>query len=263
MSESRKRTTEELKITEGHDGKELGSMADLVPYSPEEKAAQPPLRFDAFKSSVTRSPTKALLRVPQTLSELTGPAGAGVWERLMGPAAADLTRQYAGQPLGERIIVSGRVLDENQRPVANTMVELVQANACGRYAHQYDQHDAPLDPNFTGAGQVVTNAEGGYRFLTIKPGAYPWRNNPNAWRPAHIHLAVFGPAFVTRLNTQMYFPGDPLLVYDPIFQSTADAAARERLIAQYDPGLSEPEWALGYRWDMVLRGRAATPMDPG
>ena len=117
-------------------------------------------------------------------------------------------------------------------------------------------------PQFHGAGQAVTNAEGGYRFLTIKPGAYPWRNSPNAWRPAHIHLAVFGPAFVTRLNTQMYFPGDPLLAYDPIFQSTADTAARERLIAQYDPELSEAEWAVGYRWDIVLRGRAATPLGP-
>jgi len=235
-------------------------MADPVPYAPEEKAAQPPQRFDAFNSSITRSPTKAPLRVPQTLTELTGPAGPGVWDGLMGPAAADLTRQYGGQPLGERIIVSGRVLDENQRPVANTMVELVQANACGRYAHQYDQHDAPLDPNFTGVGRVMTDAQGRYRFVTVKPGAYPWANGANTWRPAHIHFSLVGPAFATRLVTQMYFPGDPLFPLDAIVCSVPEWA-RHRIVCRFDPETTEPYWALSYLFDFVLRGRDATPME--
>ena len=147
------------------------------------------------------------------------------------------------------------MLDEDGRPVPGTLVELWQCNSAGRYHHPVDQHDAPLDPNFTGVGQVVSGADGSWRFVTIKPGAYPWRNTPNAWRPAHIHFGIFGPGFVTRVVTQMYFPGDPLLALDPIYQSTADTAARERLIADYDPNLSEAEWALGYRWDIVLRGR--------
>ena len=228
-------------------------------YSRAGNDADPPYLSPDYMGTRTRSPKRPLIVIPQTLSEITGPVYGHSDVKV---EEADLTIHHASEPLGERIIVKGRVLDEGGRPVPNTLVEIWQCNAAGRYHHAVDQHDAPLDPNFTGAGQIVTNAEGGYRFLTIKPGAYPWRNSPNAWRPAHIHLAVFGPAFVTRLNTQMYFPGDPLLAYDPIFQSTADAAARERLIAQYDPELSEPEWALGYRWDMVLRGRAATPMDP-
>ena len=158
--------------------------------------------------------------------------------------------------------MTGRVLDEDGRPVPGTLHRIVAVQRRRPLSPSVDQHDAPLDPNFTGAGQVVTGADGAYRFVTIKPGAYPWRNTPNAWRPAHIHFGVFGPGFATRLVTQMYFPGDPLLEYDPIFQSTADQAARERLICAYDPALSEPEWALGYRFDMVLRGRAATPTDP-
>jgi protocatechuate 3,4-dioxygenase, beta subunit len=234
-------------------------MTDIIDYERPRPGEQPPFLHPDYRSTVKRAPLHPLLRLPHTLSEVTGPSFADGWA---GAEKADLTRQHQGEPIGERMIVAGRVLDEGGRAVPGTLVELWQANAAGRYRHDADQHAAPLDPNFTGTGQAVTNADGGYRFLTIKPGAYPWRNSPNAWRPAHIHLAVFGPAFVTRLNTQMYFPGDPLLAYDPIFQSTADAAARERLIAQYDPELSEPEWALGYRWDMVLRGRAATPMDP-
>jgi protocatechuate 3,4-dioxygenase beta subunit len=207
---------------------------------------------------VKRAPKRNLVRIEQTLSEVTGPSFAEGWA---GPEATDLTRQCKGEPLGERIIVAGRVLDDEGRPVPYTLVELWQCNAAGRYRHDRDQHDAPLDPNFLGAGQVVTDADGNWRFLTIKPGAYPWRNTHNAWRPAHIHFSVFGPAFATRLVTQMYFPGDPLLAYDPIFQGTADETARWRLVSTYDPGLSEAEWALGYRFDMVLRGRAATPME--
>jgi len=220
---------------------------------------QPPDLYPDYASTVRRAPGRAPIRFDHTLSEITGPVFAGGWA---GPEATDLTRQHQGVPLGERIIVAGRVLDEDARPLTQTLVELWQCNAAGRYHHPVDQHDAPLDPNFTGAGQVLTDSAGGFRFLTIKPGAYPWRNSPNAWRPAHIHFSVFGPGFATRLVTQMYFPGDPLLAYDPIYQSTADIAARERLVSRYEPELSEPEWALGYRFDLVLRGRAATPLEP-
>jgi protocatechuate 3,4-dioxygenase beta subunit len=166
---------------------------------------------------------------------------------------------HAGTPIGERIIVSGRVLDEDGRPIPGTLVEVWQANSAGRYAHPADDHPAPLDPNFSGGGRCLTDADGVYRFVTIKPGAYPWQNHPNAWRPAHIHFSVFGPALATRLVTQMYFPGDPLLEYDPILQSIPDPAARERLVASFDFELTEEGWALGYRWDIVLRGRLATP----
>src|SRR5262249_19675814 len=147
---------------------------------------------------------------------------------------SDLTRQHAGEPLGERIIVTGRVLDEAMRPVPDSLIEIWQCNAAGRYAHERDQHSAPLDPNFTGLGRCVTDAEGNYRFTTIRPGAYPWRNHPNAWRPAHIHLSLFGPSFLSRLVTQMYFPGDPLFPFDPIFNAIPEASARQRLIARFD-----------------------------
>ncbi len=163
-------------------------------------------------------------------------------------------------PLGQRIIVAGRVLDEDDRPVPNTLIEVWQANAAGRYAHKVDRWDAPLDANFTGAGRTLSDAEGRYRFITIRPGAYPWRNHDNAWRPAHIHFSLFGQAFATRLVTQMYFPGDPLLAFDPIFNSVPDGA-RHRMVSVYDLSLTTPEWALGYQFDIVLRGRAATPME--
>jgi protocatechuate 3,4-dioxygenase beta subunit len=230
-----------------------------APFLRPRSGTQPPTLYPDYQSTQKRAPKRAPIRFEHTLSELTGPFFADRWA---GPDATDLTTQHKGAPLGERIIVEGRVLDEDGRPLPGTLIELWQCNAAGRYHHPVDQHDAPLDPNFTGAGQVVSGPDGGYRFLTIKPGAYPWRNTPNAWRPAHIHLGVFGPGFATRLVTQMYFPGDPLLAYDPIFRSTADAAARERLICSYEPDLSEAEWALGYRFDLVLRGRDATPVDP-
>jgi len=215
--------------------------------------------YPGYRSTIKRAPTRPLVLLPHTLSETTGPVfGADD----VAPGDHDLTAGHPGQPLGERIVVSGRLLDENARPVAHALIEMWQANAAGRYAHSIDDHDAPLDPNFTGGGRALTDAEGNYRFLTIKPGAYPWRNHYNAWRPAHLHFSLFGLGLVQRLVTQMYFPGDPLLQYDPIFQSTADEAARERLICSYEPELSEPEWALGYRFDLVLRGRAATPTDP-
>jgi protocatechuate 3,4-dioxygenase beta subunit len=179
----------------------------------------------------------------------------------VGDTDHDLTRQHAGEPLGERIIVTGRVLDGDGRPVPHSLVEVWQANAAGRYRHAGDRHPAPLDPNFTGTGRCVTDADGHYRFVTVKPGAYPWGNHDNAWRPAHIHFSLFGRAFAQRLVTQMYFPGDPLFAHDPIFNSIPDPRARQRLVAQFDLGVTEPEWALGYRFDIVLRGSTATPVE--
>ena len=175
-----------------------------------------------------------------------------------GPRDADLTAGHAGEPLGERIIVTGHVRDEDGRPVRNALLEIWQANAAGRYLHEVDQHPAPLDPNFTGAGRTITDGEGCYRFVTVKPGAYPWGNHENAWRPAHIHFSVFGRAFTQRLVTQMYFPGDPLFEYDPIFNSVRDPQARDLLVARFDLDTTQPEWALGYRWDIVLR---STPFE--
>src|ERR1700739_2618062 len=197
-------------------------MTSIVGYRAPHPGTQPDHLHPPYGSSVKRSPTRPLVRIPYTLSEVTGPSFA---PELVAPAAHDLTRQHKGEPLGERIIVSGRVLDENSRPLPNTLVEIWQANAAGRYLHEFDQHKAPLDPNFTGCGQAITDAEGRYRFVTIRPGEYPWRNHYNAWRPAHIHFSLFGPAFATRLVTQMYFPGDPLIPFDPIFNCTADEKA--------------------------------------
>ena len=231
-------------------------MADVQEYRREEAGAQPPALHPPYASTVGRAPLHAPIRLPHSLSEVTGP----LWDRgILRPSDDDLTRQHEGPPIGERIIVTGRVLGEDGRPVPQALVEIWQANACGRYVHERDQHDAPLDPNFTGTGRVVTDDEGRYRFVTIKPGAYPWRNHHNAWRPAHIHLSLFGPAFATRLITQMYFPGDPLMPLDPILNGIPDEAARRRLVAGFDIETTVPEWGLGYRFDIVLRGRAATP----
>jgi protocatechuate 3,4-dioxygenase beta subunit len=233
-------------------------MAETPPaYARHRDGTQPPYLYPDYASTVKRAPTRKLIPFEHTLSEITGPSFSNGWA---GTAATDLTRQHEGEPLGERIIVTGRILDEDGRPIPNTLVELWQCNAAGRYHHPVDQHDAPLDPNFTGAGQAYTDAEGRYRFITIKPGAYPWRNAPNAWRPAHLHFGVFGGGFVTRLITQMYFPGDPLLAFDPIFHAVPDEHARNRLIAAFDLDITEPDYALGYRFDVVLRGRDATPM---
>ena len=195
-----------------------------------------------------------------SVSELTGPVFGHL---AVDELDSDLTRNAvrSGEALGERIVVAGRVLDESGRPVRETLVEVWQANSAGRYAHHVDDHDAPLDPNFVGTGRALTNSEGRYRFMTIRPGAYPWRNHHNAWRPAHIHFSVFGTAFVQRLVTQMYFPGDPLLALDPIFNSTREPAARSRLLAKFSPGLTEPEHALGFEFNIVLRGPAATPTE--
>ena len=227
-------------------------------YPPQSAKVHPAYDFGGYRSSEKRSPRKPLVILPHTLSELTGPVYG---HESVRPEDADLTRVHAGEPLGERIVVHGRVLDEDERPVRNTLIEIWQANAAGRYIHTVDQHPAPLDPNFTGAGRVVTDDEGHYRFTTIKPGAYPWRNHPNAWRPAHIHLSLFGPSFLSRLVTQMYFPGDPLFPYDPIFNSVPDEKARARMVSSFDLENTMPEWALAYRFDIVLRGRRATPME--
>jgi protocatechuate 3,4-dioxygenase beta subunit len=238
-------------------------MTDIVGYRRPYWDTQPSYLHPQYLSSRKRSPTRPLVRLPHTLSEVTGPL-VGPDHRSpvdIKPTDNDLTRQHAGEPLGERIIVSGRVLDENGRPVPHTLVEIWQANAAGRYPHKSDQHDAPLDPNFTGGGRTVTDADGRYRFVTIKPGAYPWRNHHNAWRPAHIHFSLFGPSVLTRLVTQMYFPGDPLLSYDPIFNCVPDEKARDRLISVFDWETTIPESALGYRFDIVLRGRDATPVE--
>ena len=213
---------------------------------------------EPYVSSVTRSPREKLVRVPQTISEVTGPRFG---KKACDPKAYDLTRQHHGEPMGERIIVSGRVLDEDGRPQRNALVEVWQANAAGRYLHDKDQHNAPLDPNFTGCGHAVTDDEGRYRFITIRPGEYPWRNHFNAWRPAHIHFSLFGPAFATRLVTQMYFPGDALLPFDPIYNCTGDEEARKRLISELDWETTIPEEAIGYRFDIVLRGQDETPME--
>lgn len=233
-------------------------MADVIPYTREDKSAQPSSLYMPYKSTEFRAPKQPLVILPHTLSEITGPVyGHG---RVL-PIDADLTKQHAGEPQGERIIVSGRVLDENGRAVPNTLVEVWQCNAAGRYIHARDQHPAPLDPNFSGAGRIVTDAQGNYKFTTIKPGAYPWRNHPNAWRPAHIHFSVFGPSFINRLVTQMYFPGDPLFAYDPIFNSIPDERARQRLVSSFDLSVTQPNWALGYRFDIVLRGARSTPFE--
>jgi protocatechuate 3,4-dioxygenase beta subunit len=214
----------------------------------------------AYKSTVTRSPRKPLVPLPQTLSELTGPLYG---HEAMAPDDDDLTRNAGtgAPPIGERIVVAGRVMDEDERPVAGALIEVWQCNAAGRYHHSADQHTAPLDPNFIGAGRCVTDADGNYRFVTILPGAYPWPNHPNAWRPKHIHFSLFGPSFLTRLVTQMYFAGDPLMPLDPIFTGSGTEEARQRMVSHYDNDLTVPNVALGHRWDIVLRGRKATPME--
>jgi protocatechuate 3,4-dioxygenase, beta subunit len=211
-----------------------------------------------YRSTRLRAPGRSLLVLPSALADTSGPAfGHGT----VGEYENDLTRQHDGEPLGERINVSGTVVDRDGRPIRNALIEIWQANSAGRYIHAVDRHPAPLDPNFTGAGRCMTDDQGRYRFVTIKPGAYPWGNHPNAWRPAHIHLSLFGRAFTDRLVTQMYFPGDPLFAYDPIFQSVRDPRARERLISSFDLETTEPEWALGYRFDIVLGGSDATPIE--
>lgn len=232
-------------------------MNDVVAYRRPYFRTQPDYLYPPYRSTIKRSPTQPLVLLPQTLSEVTGPV-FGFDD--VKPGDADLTRQHAGEPLGERIVVGGRLLDENSKPIVNALLELWQANAAGRYRHAVDDHDAPLDPNFTGCGRVLTDVNGNYRFLTVKPGAYPWRNHYNAWRPAHLHFSIFGIGLVQRLVTQMYFPGDPLLPYDPMYNSVPDDQARQRLISLFDWEHTVPDFALAFRFDIVLRGRDETPM---
>ncbi len=226
----------------------------------EEANVHPAADTPAYRATALRHPARPLVVIPQTLTEVTGPVYG---RESIGPLDHDLTRQHSGEPLGQRIVIEGRVLDEGGRPVPHTLIEVWQANAAGRYAHKVDQWRAPLDANFSGAGRALTDGDGRYRFVTIRPGAYPWGNHPNAWRPAHIHFSLFGHAFLTRLVTQMYFPGDPLLPLDPIYNAVPEARARERMVAAFDLALAEPSFALGYRFDLVLRGRDATPMERG
>ncbi|HEX2646775.1 MAG TPA: protocatechuate 3,4-dioxygenase subunit beta [Candidatus Dormibacteraeota bacterium] len=219
---------------------------------------EPPYLFPDYRATVLRAPHRVPVRLPdEWFHHARGPAFGRTSVR---PEDADLTRQHAGAPLGERIIISGRVTDSDGRPVRHALVEVWQANAAGRYVDPADDHPAPLDPNFTGAGRCVTDHGGRYRFVTVKPGAYPWRNHVNAWRPAHVHFSLFGPSLGSRLVTQMYFPGDPLIPLDPILSSIADPRGRQLLVAKFDLDTTIPEWALGYRWDIALRGVDATPI---
>ncbi len=230
----------------------------LPSYELPEAGSRPPLAYPAYRSTQLRAPMNAPVDLPQRLTEVTGPLlGA---DRVL-PGDNDLTRRHDGEPIGQRIIVHGRVLDSGGRPVPDTLLEIWQANAAGRYRHLRDQWDAPLDPNFDGLGRTVTDSLGQYEFVTVKPGAYPWLNHANAWRPAHIHYSLFGRAFTQRLVTQMYFPGDPLFPYDPIYGSVPDEKARQRMISRFDLEQTRPSWALAFEFDIVLRGAAATPFE--
>lgn len=224
--------------------------------APRDWAGQPAHIYPYYQSTLLRGPKQPLLPIKQALAQLNAPVYGS---EQLGPLDNDLTRNAVknGEPLGERIIVTGRVQDEDGRPVKSTLVEVWQANAAGRYVHKMDQHQAPLDPNFLGAGRCMTDNDGRYRFMTIKPGAYPWGNHPNAWRPNHIHFSLFGDYFASRLVTQMYFPGDPLFAYDPMYQGVPPDA-RELMVAKFSLDVTQPDFALGYVFDIVLRGPKAT-----
>ena len=232
-------------------------MTDPVGFRHPVPGQMPPMDAPAYGSTHKRHATHAPIRIPHTLTEVSAPR----FTPAHYPTHLDMTKHQGREAMGERIIVAGQLRDEDGRPVRGAMLEIWQANAAGRYAHARDQHDAPLDPNFQGQARVFTDDDGRWSVTTIRPGAYPWRNHANAWRPVHIHIGIHGAGFAQRMITQMYFPGDPLLALDPIFNATADEAARNRLIAAFDLDVTQPEWALGYRFDMVLRGREATPME--
>jgi protocatechuate 3,4-dioxygenase, beta subunit len=231
----------------------------VVPgYRHEHEDVDPPHDYPDYKSTALRHPNKPFVLIPDMLTEVTGPL---LGDGIVGDLDHDLTRQHPGEPIGQRIIVHGRVLDSDGRAIPNTLIEIWQANSTGRYNHVVDQHPSPLDPNFTGVGRCMTNNDGYYKFITIQPGAYPWGNHYNAWRPAHIHFSLFGRAFTQRLVTQMYFPGDPLFPFDPIFNSVADPKGREAMICRFDMDNTIEQWALAYEWDIVLRGRDAVAFE--
>ncbi|MPQ98682.1 protocatechuate 3,4-dioxygenase subunit beta [Modestobacter sp. I12A-02628] len=229
----------------------------LPRYLREPAERRTPLAYPGYRSTALRAPLRTPVDLPHRLTEVTGPL---LGEDLVTPADADLTLRMGGEAQGQRIIVFGRVLDSDGRPVPDALVEVWQANAAGRYRHVVDNWPAPLDPHFDGLGRVMTDSLGRYEFTTVKPGAYPWGNHHNAWRPAHIHFSLFGRAFPQRLVTQMYFPGDPLFAQDPIFTSIP-AAARDRAIGTFDLDRTQPDWALAFRWDIVLRGAEQTPFE--
>jgi protocatechuate 3,4-dioxygenase beta subunit len=249
---------EEKRPVETERAADHASNGAVIGYRHDDLEVDPPYLYPDYVSTRTRAPKRPLIPLAHTLSEVTGPVYG---HERVGELDHDLTRQHGDEPLGERIIVHGRLLDGDGRPVRNSLIEIWQANSAGRYRHDGDRHPAPLDPNFSGGGRCLTDDEGRYEFITLRPGAYPWKNNPNAWRSAHIHFSLFGPAFATRLVTQMFFPGDPLFFQDPIFNSVGDPTQRERMIARYDHDRTGPEWALAFEHDLVLRGREATPME--
>ncbi len=231
-------------------------MNDITPV---QEAIHPPHLYNDYRSTILRAPTKPLVVLKETLAEKTGPAFG---DSDVGPQDHDLTinSQKNGAPIGERIVVYGKVMDENKKAIPHALIEIWQANAAGRYIHKEDQHEAPLDPNFLGAGRCLTDKNGDYVFYTIKPGAYPWGNHYNAWRPNHIHFSLFGPNITSRLVTQMYFPGDPLFAYDPIFKAVPEHA-RKRLVSEFSLERTEPDFALAYRFNIVLKGSCATPLE--
>jgi protocatechuate 3,4-dioxygenase beta subunit len=222
------------------------------------ESIHPPLDYPPYRSTALRHPKQPLVVLPPGEIETTGPQ---LGPDRISPIDHDLTRQHSDMPVGERITVSGRILDSAGKPIRDSLVEIWQANAAGRYRHRSDTWEAPLDPNFSGAGRCVTDAEGRYQFVTIKPGPYPWGNHHNAWRPAHIHFSLLGRAFEQRLVTQMYFPGDPLFDFDPIFRSVRDPKARERMISTFSMDTSQDNWCLAYDFDIVLGGASDTPIE--